>query len=306
MQKLLAALVLMTIGVFCQANNAMAQIHSIEVDTPRPAGWMVADVIPMRIRISVDASHPMQPASLPTRGPLNYWLELRDIRVVQDTRENIIRYVVDLDYQTFYVPLDVQEREIPALSLTFGEGDNTVTTTVDAWRFTVSPLRGIALHGSAQRVEPEPDAVQNVLSQRRSIGLTGLSAIILFITTALLLWHYAVWPFRVRPARPFSQAARAVREARRNGGEQAYRHALQHIHRALDASAERRVLADDLESFVQARPAFAGLQNGMAAFFRASRYAFFADDDSRAMDELPWNALVDFARHLAAAERRRA
>lgn len=306
MRDRVVALLLMAAGLLCFSQGSLAQIHSTVIDPPRPAGWMVADVIPMRIKVAVDASHPLQLASLPPRGALNYWLDLRDVRVQERNHQGLTHYVIDLDYQTFYVPLDVQVREIPPLTLTFGQGEAAVSTTVAAWPFTVSPLRGISLHGPSRQLVPEPDAVQSLLSQRTAAAITATATGFLVLTLGFLARHYSVWPFHQRPERPFSKALRGVHAARREGSAQAYRQALRRVHRAFDATAHQPVLADDLERFIEHHPRFAPLHGRAILFFQVSREAFFLDDDAQAIAKLPWQSLTKMAQQLAAAERRRA
>jgi mxaA protein len=133
---------------------------------------------------------------------------------------------------------------------------------------------------------------------------TGGSGGSVLLLTGLIAHHRGWWPFRTRSRRPF---ARAVRELRRNlrnhGDEQTYRTALQTLHRAFDATAKRRLLAEDLPIFFDTAPAFRPLQSDIERFFAASRQAFFRTDDAAALHLLPPEALVDLGGRLAAAER---
>ncbi|SHG73154.1 mxaA protein [Pollutimonas bauzanensis] len=297
--------VLLALACAAGPRAGQAQVHGVEVQAPRPAGWMTGDVIPLRMRVAVDAAFPLQRASLPKPGPLNYWLELRSVDVQERAAAGGKEYLVALDYQTFYVPLDVNTREIPALALTFGQGRDALQVRSEPWSFSMSPLRGVLMPDAAKTpLALRPDAASQLLpvdgALRLTLAFAGASTLLLIA----LAWHYAAWPFHERRARPFARALRGVRAASRDGSPQAYRQALLHLHRAFDAAAGKRLLAADVAEFLAARQAFGDVQGDLVAFFQASRRVFFANEDARAMDAMPWPSLTGLAARLAAAERR--
>ena len=75
------------------------------------------------------------------------------------------------------------------------------------------------------------------------------------------------------------------------------------LHRAVDDSAGRRVLADDLPTFLDHRPQFKPLAPELSLFFESSRDAFFGADPAAALKRFPARTLVAFGNGLAAAER---
>ncbi|MDO9425759.1 MAG: nonribosomal peptide synthetase MxaA, partial [Methylobacterium sp.] len=91
--------------------------------------------------------------------------------------------------------------------------------------------------------------------------------------------------------------------ARTPDAEAAYGDALRALHRGLDATDGRRVLADDLPGFLARHPAYRPDAAGLADLLSASRLAFFGPGPAAARAALPWPHLEALARRLAAAER---
>jgi mxaA protein len=211
-----------------------------------------------------------------------------------------------LTYQSFYAALDARRLEVPGFTVALADqtpgGTTTAQAEIPAWTFGVSPLREVQPEkrddpadylqpdGRARRLDPEPAAFA-------ALGLAGLALPAL----ALLAWDRA-WLGR-RGRRPFAQAARGLR--RLSGtDEDGYREALRLIHRGLDETDGRRLLADDLPAFLERHPAFRSEGEALARFFAASRRAFFGREVQAARELWPWPALQASVGRLAAAERR--
>lgn len=287
---------------------AVAQVHDMEMATPRPAGWMVGDLIPIRFTVTVEDSHPLQLASLPEKGPVNYWLEIRDVQLQEREQDGKIEYRLDLEYQNFYVPLDVQDRRIPSFDLIFGEGERAFTISTEPWAFTVSPLRGISLRESDEGhgiVRPLADAEQLPLSTKPTLNRIYVFLAVWVLLAVLLLYHYSIWPWHKRPYRPFGAALKAVRRSYKNRRDATvWMNAMLATHRAFDQTAQRSVLSEDLSNFLQEHKKYSKLEEEIKAFFEASRAAFFGMDEDFAMELMPWSRLIRLCRSLASLERR--
>jgi mxaA protein len=297
------------LATFLLGDMARAQIHEIRHLDTRNVGYTIGDRVPRQIEITVDEDWHLQATSLPAPGQQTYWLELSKVHV-DERREGVLRiYRIDLDYQTFYAPIQALERKLPPFTLVFARDNETVEARVPATGFTMSPLREIKLSQGAtdNAIALRPDIVPSARPLRPvliSLLLCTAAALILF---AMLAWQRAWWPFHARPHRPFAHAARKIRKPERRGAaETAYRSGLVLLHRAFDDAAGHRLLADDADAFITRNPAFASASAEISRFFRASRFAFFANDDVRAEAEMPAGELATFATHLAAAERSRA
>jgi mxaA protein len=143
--------------------------------------------------------------------------------------------------------------------------------------------------GRTPRLDPEPAATAAL-----AVAVLGLLAL------GLLAYDRA-W-LGPRRGRPFSRAARRLRglAGTEDGG---YREALRLIHRSLDETDGRRLLADDLPAFLERHPAFRGEGETLGRFFEASRRVFFGREVQAAREAWPWPEMQAALRRLAAAER---
>ena len=237
---------------------------------------------------------------------MSYWLDLRSVDVSERWASGATRYRLKLVYQTLYVPLSPAERHLPAFELRFKDGDDVAVAKVPAFKFVMAPLREVIPEVPAEGPEGylRPDVKPQALSTRRDrvlfgvgLGLTGLALI-------FLAYDRAWWPFRARPNRPFARASRRLRSLARFKNADAYREGLLDLHRAFDAAAGRRVLAEDVAGFLESHAVFRAYEREIGRFFAASRQAFFANDVSGAEKAMPLSAMAALGAELSAAERR--
>ena len=285
---------------------ADAQVLSVKLVTPRLFGYFVGDRIPVEVDVLVAKDVDLVPASLPQPGPLNSWLEVIDSRVEEEgTPGNGKLYRVYVDYQNFYPALDSRSLDVPGFALSFTSGGKTVTADAPSWSFLISPLREVQPPAKASGADyMQPDARPRRISLYRSF-VAALSLLICCLAAfALLAYHLAWWPFNARPRRPFTSAARRIRQlldTRRDDG--GYRDALLTLHRAIDATAGHAVFAEDLPEFLDQAPAFSPLKEDFDHFFRSSRQAFFADNPDAAAADFGPSKLSRFSDRLASVER---
>jgi mxaA protein len=151
------------------------------------------------------------------------------------------------------------------------------------------------------RADVEPVSVPVAGARAAALG-SGIATLLLL---GMVAHHWAWWPFTEQRRRPFARAARAVRQALAPPAVQTegYLVALLSLHRAFDATAGRRVLAEDVPEFDRQHAAFRPLQADIERFYAASQRAFFGADPARAMAMLPPGSLVSLGRRLADAER---
>lgn len=288
---------------------ARAETATVRVVEPRAVGYFIGDVLRRDVTVDVPEGAQIDPASIPRPGPLNYWLELKSLDIDEHVRGGRKHYRIRLAYQTFYAPLEPRKLEIPEMRFRVLQSKRENTqAVVPSWSFISSPLREIIPEksddgGSAQQLRADaPVSLSSATVERSGMAIAGAIA---FVALLLLARHLAIWPFHRRRRRPFTRAMRMVRrEAAKAGGQSAnYRLALLALHRAFDDAAQRRVLAEDLESFLIAHPEFERLRPDIESFFRASRRAFFADDMLGGRAELPLSDLANFATSMSECER---
>lgn len=282
---------------------ARAQIERRAMNAPHPFGVMLGDVFTLRTEVEVVAPFKLDQSALPKPGPVTYWLDLRTISVRDTAGPNgATRYEIAAEYQTFYAPLEAVEQTVPALKLVVTDGQGKRAEANGAsWTFLTSPLRPVvatAGGGAANALRPDASPIRPSL--RAAELAAAVSAAATALALLLLAWNRAWPPFHRRPSRPFASAARAVSRLARSG-EEGWREAALALHRAFDATAGRRLFGDDLSEFLAGRPAFRRFEAEIAAFFEASRRAFFGGGHVSAA--LPAAELARLSKDLAAAER---
>jgi len=286
------------------AKAAFAQVGPVTVEGPRPFGYFLGDVIALDIDIPVASGYDLQPASLPKTGPTTYWLDLVRLDVDEKSAGAVNHWRLHLEYQNFYAALDARALVIPGFTVGFASAGDRVEANIPAWSFGVSPLREIRPTASDPLAFLRPDAAPQRVAQPWLEGAAaafGVASVALFL---LVAFDRAWLPFRRRAARPFAAAAREIRIGlKHDGGDKVYRESLLAVHRSVDQTAGRRVLADDLPGFLADHPAYGHVASEFRQFFAASRRLFFADDSSGAMKDLPPSALVAFCERLAKLER---
>lgn len=284
---------------------ALAQLRSADLYAPRPFGYVIGDVLALTAEIALDAPYVLDPASLPQPRPLDYWLDLRDVRLKDHgIVDGVRRYTLDLVYQTFYAPLEPRRLAIPGVALSAVDGERRAAVNVPAWSFLMSPLREIISTAPGQAIALRPDVapqpIPTAATMRRLIMALGL-ALVAFLALA---WQKGWRPLGRRRSRPFARAARAIASPLTSTPDTpSYHGALLALHRAFDATAGRGVFAEDLPAFFEAHPAFRAVEAEVRRLFAASRRAFFRDDLQGAQRELPPLELVAISRRLRAVER---
>lgn len=304
MRRLLALCLILALPT-----NLHAQVRSVEVRSPRAFGYFVGDIVRSQIDLLVDDGFSVESASLPKPGPVAYWLDLRNVET-QETREGGTKRIrLSLVYQSFYAALDARDMEVPGFTLTVGSdragGVTSAKAEVPPWSLIVSPLRQVQPPPRENPIDyMRPDGRVTSLEAGPAWRWAAIFAALALLAALLLAWDRAWGPFGARRGRPFAAVARTLRGlSRRSGEEGAYRDMLLALHRGLDATDGRRVLADDLPAFLDRHPAYRGEQTGLAQFFTASRLAFFGRETDAARSRWPFAEGESIARRLAVAER---
>ncbi|GLS43331.1 nonribosomal peptide synthetase MxaA [Methylobacterium brachythecii] len=301
---ILAALLLVALP-----GAALAQVRSVEIRAPRAFGYFVGDLLRVQVDVLVDEGFAVQAASLPQPGPVTYWLDLRSITTESTAQGDARRIRLNLIYQSFYAALDARALEIPAFTLTVAnerpEGATTAKAQVPAWSINVSPLREVQ---PPSREDPldymRPDGRAKALDIEPPLRWAGTFAVLALLALVLLARDRAWAPFGRRRGRSFAGVRRTLRRlAARPDQDAAYREALIALHRGLDETDGRRVLADDLPAFLERHPGFRGQEVALARFFTASRRAFFGRETAAARSQWPFAEAEAAAKNLAAAER---
>lgn len=302
--------VLVLLAVLFLPTPIHAQVRSVEVRAPRAFGYFVGDLIHSRVDIVVNNGFTVDSSSLPRPGAVAYWLDLRNVEMRETSEGEARRIRLDLTYQSFYAALDSRRMEVPGFTLTVTSDRQGGTTSAKAevpdWGLVVSSLREVQPERRDDPVDyMRPDGrVAPVDTQGplfRAATFAGLAASAL----VLLAWNRAWAPFGTREGRAFAGVLRRLRGlSQHSDTETGYREMLLCLHRGLDATDRRRVLADDLPAFLDRHPTFRGEEGSLARFFAASRLAFFGGRVEAARSRWTFDDARGTAQRLAAAERK--
>jgi mxaA protein len=247
---------------------------AIHLDTPRPYGYAIGDTLRHVVTVEPEPGYRLNENALPKPGPLNRWLELRQMKVEPGpgTRRRLI-----LEYQAFYAPLEVKTLRIPAFALLFEGPGGVVSAEVPAWPFSTAPIHGLSVlaGGGLEPLRPDalPEAPDTALPLARLGGfaLAGLAAL-------LYLGHLrGLFDFG-RRGRHFREASLALRRLRGQGdGPEALRAGFACVHRAFDQTLGEPLFAERLPDFIAGRTGYEGLRREIEGFFRASYSLFFGN-----------------------------
>jgi mxaA protein len=282
---------------------------SVKVIEPRSFGYLVGDVFRREVEIFAAEPYRIEPASLPAPGRQAYWLDLKGVDLSEKSVAGGRRYRLALDYQTFYVALQPTRLTVPGTTLKFTDGAKSVDAEVPAWSFVMSAMREIAPEKPEEGPVGymQPDALPTLIDASRDRIAFAIAAGGFALSLLALAYHQAWWPFRARPSRPFTAAARSIRHrAAAEADQEAYRASLLDLHRAFDSTAGRRVLAEDVPIFLAGHHVFEPLAPDIARFFATSRRAFFGSDLTGAAKDMPLADVADLGKKLGEAERRAA
>ena len=282
---------------------------SLRVIEPRSFGYLVGDVFSREVDIFAAEPYRLKASSLPAPGRQTYWLDLKSVDLIQKSASGGRGYRLVLTYQTFYVALQPTRLVVPGATLKFTDGSQSIEAEVPSWPFVMAAMREIAPEKPEEGPVGymQPDALPSLIDASRERIVFGIAAGGVLLSLLLLAHHQAWWPFRARPSRPFTNAARAIsNRAAATVDQDAYRASLLDLHRAFDVSAGRRVLAEDVPIFIAGHEIFKPLAPDISRFFASSRRAFFGNDISGAAEDMPLADVETLGKRLGEAERRAA
>lgn len=256
-----------TLAAAC-AGGPSRPVEAFNLETPRPFGYQIGDTVPMRILVQTRPGVQLQSASLPKPGPLNRWLNLRRIELVEAGAD---AYRIDLEYQVFYAPLEVKALTIPGFALRFSQYGQTVEESVPPWQFTLAPLRELIARQDVDGEYLRPDQPPALLSTagvRTNLVLALMAAAVLGLKLARQ-YGYLPWFARRSPFKTAEKRLRRLAPAELGAG-------LAALHSAFNATYGAPVFGHRLPDFLRAHPEFGQIQSELVWFFDYSNRFFFA------------------------------
>lgn len=266
----------------------------------RDYGYAMGDIVEHTITVTVPDSSSLEAGFLPQPGAIEDWLELRSIDWDRDRSDDETRYRIRIAYQVFRGVRNPEKAVMPELPIRFA-GSEPLEVKAPAWEFTVIPLIPPELSDEEVviRAELPPEWIATAPHRRRmALYLAGVVA-----TSGWLAWRRLGWIGK--RARPFARIRGDVRRLLRGpASPENFRAAATLIHRALDETAGGTLFAGQIDRFCESHPAFAELQEELAAFFALSRHLFFTSPMEPIPAAYPAGRLDRLCRRCASAERR--
>ncbi|MFO1350545.1 MAG: hypothetical protein U1F68_07675 [Gammaproteobacteria bacterium] len=276
---------------------AQVAVRQIEVDNPRPFGYLIGDRIERDIRFELSKPYRLEVRALPKPGRINLWLELRPPRVEASDAGVVNRYRIKMTYQarnldarhkTIAVP-QLYRFTVPAMA-----ARSNKPSPSPAWRFTVATLTDPA--ESVADIRP-PLAPPVKAMSRLAVAIPALLLVVALTGLAYAWGLGAGWG-----RSPFAVAIRRLRRLRRDPWDAAhYGEALRYVHAAFNETAGQTLFAEGLDAFFARAPRYAPLQHAITALFRHSRAVFFGAYEEGAHYSLA--ALIAICRDCRRAER---
>ena len=281
-----------------------------EIIEPRTFGYVVGDKIRREMVLTLNTGYALDEESLPEAGRLDRWLEIAAPEVNVEAEDGGTRYRIVLTYQIFNAPLALETVAIPQQDIRIlvnddKSGQTAFTTLLPALRITVAPVTSAIDGGRLSEASLQEDRAPP------SIPVEGRQSRLAWITLALLVMLlYAAWrrglaAFLSRGRLPFTRALRELRKLQPPPGAPApWASGLRIVHGAINGTAGRAVFAHNVDDFLAAHPAYAGLRDDFHQLFSVSDRIFFAGDATGEAPADGWSSLLQLCKRCSSIERR--
>lgn len=292
----------------CFLGSAVAQspaVKSLQVDTPRPFGYVIGDIFRHRVRIDLHAPYRLELDSIPLSGKLNRWLEMRTTVLEISRSPGATVYDIILDYQIFNAPLEIKRVATPAHQVMVAGSVDRTPVTIPAWEFSVTPITSSHRADATAPQDLRPPRPPPPISLSPHITRFALTAAIFAAAVLCLGWTRWGVPLLARANRPFARAYRDLKRLhKRSFDESVYRQALRRLHGAFNETAGRALFSEQLSAFHASHPRFSGLEQPIDELYSESRSVFFAAGSTASAEKGDLSRLIFLCRECRQRERR--
>jgi mxaA protein len=285
------------------AQDPRVRIRTIEPE--RNVGYTVGDILERTVILTVKKPYKLVDTSLPIVGYERRYkgqvvgIELRRINVEQTPATDATTYRMQLAYQVFTNNIVAKPAILPPEIIKFSGEGKIFEYRIPSWSFRISPL---AVYGSV-KVENDMSPFRGPLlldASQEKLRLKLLAAI--FALSLLgLLYVLGAHAWLPRMGGPFARAYRALRKLPDN--EEGLRQGVSRVHESFNTTAGHAVFGDNLDAFLQARPAFVPLKDDIQRFFGLSRQVYFEPTAAHDVGEEPLTWLRQFCKRCRHCER---
>jgi len=265
------------------ANTSANHEKSIPVKViMRDNGYTLGDTIAMHAEFNLAKDLVFDPNSVPLKGPVNNWLDLRDVTMDESKNSDDSSHIrIDFSWQIFGTVEHAQTLKIPAIQLQTippndsakaNDNNKPVAITIPAQAFHLSPVLSPSITEKEHRPHAPPLRFDTVTPLTIGLLCLGLS----LLCGALWLWlmdKISWWP---RNPGPITQLSRQLSKAGVAQQSTFSVSDLRTIHKSLASSAGQSLYPNTLGSLFEHAPYLLPEKLFITQFFNASWQSFFA------------------------------
>ncbi|MDI1308565.1 MAG: hypothetical protein PSV17_03920 [Methylotenera sp.] len=280
---------------------------TIKQENPtRDAGYVVGDILERTITITVKKPYELVKESIPIVGYEHRWkgqisgIELSKVSAEEMQHSDSVTHVIHLTYQVFTTGKLAKPAALRAeiLKMRNTENKEVLQYRVPSFSFRVSPL---SVFGSVKlKEELSPftppfliDSSKQRLTLKVLFGILSLSLLGLLYILGMHAWL-------PRMGAPFAKAYRDIRKMPETAA--GLQQATARIHESLNKTAGTSLFGNNIDSFIQDKPAFSPVKKDIEKFFALSRKVFFEAESAQNLNEYSKVWLMKFCRHMRDCE----
>ncbi|MGB4812531.1 MAG: hypothetical protein WBP13_08655 [Methylophilaceae bacterium] len=278
-----------------------------ETNPTRDAGYVVGDTLDRTLVITIKKPYELVHESLPIVGYEHRWkgqisgVELVNIQTEDKLLSDSVQYTLNLRYQVFTTGRTVKHASLKAETL---HVRNTQTKEIVRLRapffdFRVSPL---SLLGQIKLNEDmSPFVVPFDLNATNDQTRLKWYGSLLIAALLGLLYIFGVYAWLPRMGGPFAKAYRSIRQI--PNSTEGLQYAVSQLHESLNKTAGSSLFNNNINTFIQNKPAFTPLKQEIEQFFGLSNQVFFESKITSNVGDDPKAWLQHFCRQLRDCER---
>lgn len=258
-------------------NSLAAELYELRIQNPRKQiGYVVGDTFTRTLELDVKAPYKLSAASIPTKGLSRKGIELSGVNITEKHVSESTRYQIQLKYQIFTSGSTVKKLELAKQLLKIIHAGKSLTITVPAWQFRVSPL---AVNGE---VYIEKDMSQDrgpmLVESVHTKYLLGIFLSITFLAALGLIYINADRAWFPGMGEPFAMSYRKISSlgvSHNSANIALIQQATTSIHHAFNQTYGENVFAADIDAFLEKHPVFTNLRQEISHFFNESNNVLF-------------------------------
>jgi hypothetical protein len=317
--------------VFAEANAATPAVTGPKVNiTMRDNGYTLGDMIAMHAEFNLVKGLVFDPNSVPLKGPVNNWLDLRNVAMAEAENADGGRKIsVDFTWQIFGTVEHAQTLKIPAIQLqTIPPIENTkgklekddvakddiakaannkppvkpLIISIPAQRFNLSPVQPPTITENTHR----PHALPLRFNERTPLTFAIICLSLSLLCGVIWLWLQDKISWLPRNPGPITQLARQLRQQKlrlQNIGQEFTAENLRTIHAGLASAAGQSLYPNTLANLFEASPYLGAEKPAITQFFNASWQTFYAKNADASASHISVTDTLRWINRVAMAER---